>query len=147
MGGLGLGLLGGRGVKEAVVARAVNGGGLLPGPLGVQRRRIVGVGGQLGEAAVVGADAHHPADGAGLDLAVGFHHLGPDATAVGHAQAHPLVDLGLQAEAGVGAPEICYLFGMYKKLKNEFTGVLTGKSLNWGGSLIRPVSGCPPLHR
>ena len=34
--------------------------------------------------------------------------------------------------------EIGFLFGMYKKLKNEFTGVLTGKSLNWGGSLIRP---------
>ena len=34
--------------------------------------------------------------------------------------------------------EIGYLFGMYKKLKNEFTGVLTGKSLGWGGSLIRP---------
>ncbi|WP_370362741.1 NADP-specific glutamate dehydrogenase [Desulfopila sp. IMCC35008] len=41
-------------------------------------------------------------------------------------------------DIGVGAREIGYLFGMYKKLKNEFTGVLTGKSLNWGGSLIRP---------
>jgi glutamate dehydrogenase (NADP+) len=38
----------------------------------------------------------------------------------------------------VGAREIGFLFGMYKKLRNEFTGVLTGKSLNWGGSLIRP---------
>lgn len=37
-----------------------------------------------------------------------------------------------------GRREIGFLFGMYKKLKNEFTGVLTGKSLNWGGSLIRP---------
>jgi len=41
-------------------------------------------------------------------------------------------------DIGVGAREIGYLFGMYKKIKNEFTGVLTGKSLNWGGSLIRP---------
>ena len=41
-------------------------------------------------------------------------------------------------DIGVGGREIGFLFGMYKKLKNEFTGVLTGKSLNWGGSLIRP---------
>ena len=41
-------------------------------------------------------------------------------------------------DIGVGAREIGYLFGMYKKLRNEFTGVLTGKSLSWGGSLIRP---------
>ncbi|MBU1566512.1 MAG: NADP-specific glutamate dehydrogenase [Proteobacteria bacterium] len=41
-------------------------------------------------------------------------------------------------DIGVGAREIGYLFGMYKKLAREFTGVLTGKSLNWGGSLIRP---------
>jgi glutamate dehydrogenase (NADP+) len=41
-------------------------------------------------------------------------------------------------DIGVGAREIGYLFGMYKKLRNEFTGVLTGKGLNWGGSLIRP---------
>ena len=41
-------------------------------------------------------------------------------------------------DIGVGAREIGFLFGMYKKLKNEFTGVLTGKGLNWGGSLIRP---------
>ena len=41
-------------------------------------------------------------------------------------------------DIGVGAREIGYLFGMYKKLTNEFTGVLTGKSLGWGGSLIRP---------
>ncbi len=41
-------------------------------------------------------------------------------------------------DIGVGAREIGYLFGMYKKLRNEFTGVLTGKNLNWGGSLIRP---------
>jgi glutamate dehydrogenase (NADP+) len=38
----------------------------------------------------------------------------------------------------VGGREIGYLFGMYRKLRNEFTGVLTGKGLNWGGSLIRP---------
>lgn len=41
-------------------------------------------------------------------------------------------------DIGVGAREIGYLFGMYKKLRNEFTGVLTGKGLGWGGSLIRP---------
>jgi glutamate dehydrogenase (NADP+) len=41
-------------------------------------------------------------------------------------------------DIGVGAREIGYLFGIYKKLRNEFTGVLTGKGLNWGGSLIRP---------
>jgi len=41
-------------------------------------------------------------------------------------------------DIGVGAREIGFLFGMYKRLRNEFTGVLTGKGLNWGGSLIRP---------
>jgi glutamate dehydrogenase (NADP+) len=41
-------------------------------------------------------------------------------------------------DIGVGAREIGYLFGQYKKIRNEFTGVLTGKGLNWGGSLIRP---------
>ncbi|MBI5591852.1 MAG: NADP-specific glutamate dehydrogenase [Deltaproteobacteria bacterium] len=41
-------------------------------------------------------------------------------------------------DIGVGAREIGYLFGMYKKLRNEFSGVLTGKSLGWGGSLVRP---------
>lgn len=51
---------------------------------------------------------------------------------IGHNTDVPAGDIG------VGGREIGYLFGMYKKLKNEFTGVLTGKSLNWGGSLIRP---------
>lgn len=41
-------------------------------------------------------------------------------------------------DIGVGAREIGFLFGQYKRLRNEFTGVLTGKALNWGGSLIRP---------
>lgn len=41
-------------------------------------------------------------------------------------------------DLGVGAREVGYMFGMYKKLLNEFTGVFTGKKLNWGGSLIRP---------
>lgn len=41
-------------------------------------------------------------------------------------------------DIGVGGREIGYMFGQYKKLKNEFTGVLTGKGLTWGGSLIRP---------
>ena len=54
-----------------------------------------------------------------------YRHIGPDTDV-------PAGDIG------VGAREIGYLFGMYKKLRNEFTGVLTGKSLNWGGSLIRP---------
>jgi len=54
-----------------------------------------------------------------------FRHIGPDTDV-------PAGDIG------VGAREIGYLFGMYKKLRNEFTGVLTGKGLGWGGSLIRP---------
>lgn len=54
-----------------------------------------------------------------------FRHIGPNTDI-------PAGDIG------VGAREIGYLFGMYKKLSNEFTGVLTGKSLGWGGSLIRP---------
>lgn len=41
-------------------------------------------------------------------------------------------------DIGVGGREIGYLFGQYKRLRNEFTGVLTGKGLNWGGSLVRP---------
>jgi len=41
-------------------------------------------------------------------------------------------------DIGVGGREIGYLFGQYKRIRNEFVGVLTGKSLNWGGSLIRP---------
>ena len=41
-------------------------------------------------------------------------------------------------DIGVGGREIGFLFGQYKRLKNEFTGVLTGKGLNWGGSLVRP---------
>ncbi len=41
-------------------------------------------------------------------------------------------------DIGVGAREIGFLFGQYKRLQNEFTGVLTGKGLNWGGSLVRP---------
>ena len=41
-------------------------------------------------------------------------------------------------DIGVGSREIGYMFGQYKRLRNEFTGVLTGKGLEWGGSLIRP---------
>ena len=44
--------------------------------------------------------------------------------------AHTDVPAG---DIGVGAREIGFLFGMYKRLRNEFTGVLTGKGLNWGG--------------
>jgi glutamate dehydrogenase (NADP+) len=54
-----------------------------------------------------------------------FRHIGPDLDV-------PAGDIG------VGGREIGFLFGQYKKLKNEFTGVLTGKGLGWGGSLIRP---------
>lgn len=54
-----------------------------------------------------------------------YRHIGPNTDV-------PAGDIG------VGGREIGYLFGQYKKLKNEFTGVLTGKGLGWGGSLIRP---------
>ena len=54
-----------------------------------------------------------------------FRHIGPNTDI-------PAGDIG------VGGREIGFLFGMYKKLKNEFTGVLTGKGVTWGGSLIRP---------
>jgi glutamate dehydrogenase (NADP+) len=53
-----------------------------------------------------------------------YRHIGPDTDV-------PAGDIG------VGGREIGYLFGQYRKLRNEFTGVLTGKGLNWGGSLIR----------
>jgi len=43
-----------------------------------------------------------------------------------------------EGDIGVGGREIGYMFGQYKRLKNEFTGVLTGKGISWGGSLIRP---------
>lgn len=54
-----------------------------------------------------------------------FRHIGPNTDV-------PAGDIG------VGAREVGYMFGMYKKLKNEFTGVLTGKGASWGGSLVRP---------
>jgi glutamate dehydrogenase/leucine dehydrogenase len=54
-----------------------------------------------------------------------FRHIGPNTDV-------PAGDIG------VGGREIGFLFGMYKKLRNEFTGVLTGKGVGWGGSLIRP---------
>ena len=54
-----------------------------------------------------------------------YRHIGPDTDV-------PAGDIG------VGGREIGYLFGQYKRINNEFTGVLTGKGLNWGGSLIRP---------
>jgi len=54
-----------------------------------------------------------------------FRHIGPSTDV-------PAGDIG------VGAREIGFLFGQYKRLENEFTGVLTGKGLEWGGSLIRP---------
>ncbi|MCF8332027.1 MAG: NADP-specific glutamate dehydrogenase [Bacteroidales bacterium] len=54
-----------------------------------------------------------------------YRHIGPNTDV-------PAGDIG------VGGREIGYLFGQYKRLKNEFTGVLTGKAPNWGGSLIRP---------
>jgi glutamate dehydrogenase (NADP+) len=54
-----------------------------------------------------------------------YRHIGPNTDV-------PAGDIG------VGGREIGYLYGMYKRLKNEFTGVLTGKGMSWGGSLIRP---------
>ncbi|HOE91142.1 MAG TPA: NADP-specific glutamate dehydrogenase [Candidatus Cloacimonadota bacterium] len=54
-----------------------------------------------------------------------FRHLGPDTDV-------PAGDIG------VGRREVGYMFGMYKKLTNEHTGVITGKGLNWGGSIMRP---------
>src|SRR2546421_8411649 len=54
-----------------------------------------------------------------------YRHIGPDTDV-------PAGDIG------VGGREIGFLFGQYKRLRNEFTGVLTGKGLGWGGSLIRP---------
>ncbi|MCI5057221.1 MAG: NADP-specific glutamate dehydrogenase [Flavobacteriales bacterium] len=54
-----------------------------------------------------------------------YRHIGPNTDV-------PAGDIG------VGGREIGYMFGMYKRLKNEFTGVLTGKGIEWGGSLIRP---------
>jgi len=54
-----------------------------------------------------------------------FRHIGPNTDVPGR-------------DIGVGGREIGYLFGMYKKLRNEFTGVMTGKGSAWGGSLIRP---------
>jgi len=54
-----------------------------------------------------------------------FRHIGPNTDV-------PAGDIG------VGGREIGFLFGQYKRLRNEFTGILTGKGLNWGGSLIRP---------
>jgi len=54
-----------------------------------------------------------------------FRHIGPDTDV-------PAGDIG------VGGREIGFLFGMYRKMRNEFTGVLTGKGITWGGSLIRP---------
>ena len=54
-----------------------------------------------------------------------------------HRHIGPYTDVPA-GDIGVGAREIGYMFGQYKKLRNEFTGVLTGKGLNWGGSLIRP---------
>ncbi len=54
-------------------------------------------------------------------------------------QRHIGADTDVPAgDIGVGGREIGFLFGQYKRLRNEFTGVLTGKALNWGGSLIRP---------
>jgi len=54
-----------------------------------------------------------------------FRHIGPDTDV-------PAGDIG------VGGREIGFMFGQYKRLRNEFAGVFTGKGLNWGGSLIRP---------
>src|ERR687887_1975184 len=75
-------------------------------------------------------DPHGKSDGEVMRFCQSFmtelqRHIGP----------HTDVPAG---DIGVGGREIGYLFGQYKRLANEFTGVLTGKRLNWGGSLIRP---------
>ena len=63
-----------------------------------------------------------------------FRHIGPDTDI-------PAGDIG------VGSREIGFLFGMYKRLRNEFTGVMTGKGLTWGGSVIRPeATGYGAVH-
>ena len=63
-----------------------------------------------------------------------FRHIGPNTDI-------PAGDIG------VGGREIGYMFGQYKRLKNEFTGVLTGKGVSWGGSLIRPeATGYGTVH-
>ena len=54
-----------------------------------------------------------------------YRHIGPNTDV-------PAGDIG------VGGREIGYMYGQYRKLANEFTGVLTGKGMSWGGSLIRP---------
>ncbi len=54
-----------------------------------------------------------------------YRHIGPD------------VDVPA-GDIGVGSREVAYLFGQYRRIQNEFTGTLTGKGINWGGSLIRP---------
>jgi glutamate dehydrogenase (NADP+) len=68
------------------------------------------------------AEVHRFCNGFMMEL---WRHLGPNTDV-------PAGDIG------VGGREIGFLFGMYKKLRNEYTGVLTGKGINWGGSLIRP---------
>ena len=63
-----------------------------------------------------------------------YRHIGPNTDV-------PAGDIG------VGGREIGFLFGQYKRIKNEFTGVLTGKGLGWGGSLIRPeATGFGPVY-
>ncbi|HEY1331528.1 MAG TPA: NADP-specific glutamate dehydrogenase [Actinomycetota bacterium] len=75
-------------------------------------------------------DPHGKSDGEVMRFCQSFmtelqRHIGPNTDV-------PAGDIG------VGGREIGYLFGQYKRIKNEFTGVLTGKGLEWGGSLIRP---------
>src|SRR5437870_4351960 len=75
-------------------------------------------------------DPHGKSDGEVMRFCQSFmtelqRHIGPNTDV-------PAGDIG------VGGREIGYLFGQYKRIKNEFTGVLTGKGLGWGGSLIRP---------
>ena len=81
--------------------------------------RVLGAMGPMAAPYWLGAKAIGP-----LTLGM-FRHIGPDTDV-------PAGDIG------VGGREVGYMFGQYKKLANEFTGVLTGKGLNWGGSLIRP---------
>ena len=55
-----------------------------------------------------------------------------------HKYIGPNTDVPGISDIGVGSREIGFLFGQYKRLKNEFTGAITGKSFDWGGSNLRP---------
>jgi glutamate dehydrogenase (NADP+) len=88
----------------------------------------------------------HPTVNLGIIKFLGFEQVFSDSEVMRFCQSFmtelcrhigPNVDVPA-GDIGVGAREIGYMFGQYKRIRNEFTGVLTGKGLKWGGSLIRP---------